>query len=98
MKRQSCLVALLLCLNFAGELASAQNQASPASKAVTTVLWPTAGWPKGIPEAVAVDNKVLTALDADLATGKYALVDSFTLYRCGKVVFERNYSHDYEKI
>ena len=98
MKRQSCLVALLLCLNFAGELASAQNQASPASKAVTTVLWPTAGWPKGIPEAVAVDNKVLTALDADLAAGKYALVDSFALYRCGKVVFEGNYSHDYEKI
>jgi CubicO group peptidase (beta-lactamase class C family) len=38
------------------------------------------------------------ALDSDLAAGKYSLVDSVGVYRCGKVVFERKYDHDYGQI
>jgi CubicO group peptidase (beta-lactamase class C family) len=37
-------------------------------------------------------------MDAALASGKYQLVDSFAVFRCGTEVFERNYSHDYATI
>jgi Beta-lactamase len=60
--------------------------------------WPTHGWPKGTPAAVGLDEKVLSAFDADLAGGKYYLVDSLTVIRCGTEVFEKTYSHDYATI
>ena len=37
-------------------------------------------------------------LDADLASGKYGLVDSMLVIRCGKQAFERSYARDYDKI
>ena len=60
--------------------------------------WPTHGWPKATPAAVGLDEKVLSAFDADLAGGKYYLVDSLTVIRCGTEVFEKTYSHDYATI
>jgi CubicO group peptidase (beta-lactamase class C family) len=66
--------------------------------AQSTTQWPTHGWPKGTPSTAGLNEKVLTALDADLAKGKYFLVDSFTVIRCGTVVFDRTYSHDYATI
>jgi CubicO group peptidase (beta-lactamase class C family) len=60
--------------------------------------WPTQGWPKGAPADVGLDAKKLAEFDADLTAGKYALVDSFQVFRCGKEVFERKYAHDYSKI
>jgi len=56
------------------------------------------GWARDSPGKVGLDEEILTALDTDLAGGKYALIDSFGVYRCGKMVFERTYSHDYGKI
>src|SRR5580658_5627108 len=60
--------------------------------------WPTQGWKKGTPASVGLDEKTLADLDADFASGKYALVDSFQVFRCGEEVFERTYSHDYASI
>lgn len=60
--------------------------------------WPTRGWTKDKPGNVGLDEKVLAAFDADLASGKYPLVDSFEVFRCGKVVYERKYPHDYAQI
>jgi CubicO group peptidase (beta-lactamase class C family) len=60
--------------------------------------WPTHGWARGTPSSVGLDEKVLAVLDADLGNGKYSLVDSFTVIRCGAEVFERTYSHDYATI
>ena len=57
--------------------------------------WPTGGWPKGAPAAVGLDAGALAALDADFASGKYALVDSFQVFRCGAEVYDRRYAHDY---
>ena len=68
------------------------------ARAQSPVKWPTHGWAKGAPDSVGLDEKVLAAFDADLAKGKYALVDSFAVIRCGTDVFERNYSHDYGTI
>ena len=67
-------------------------------KAGPAVMWPTQGWPKGAPADVGLNANKLAEFDADLAAGKYALVDSFQVFRCGKEVFERKYSHDYSKI
>src|SRR5713226_3765710 len=60
--------------------------------------WPTHGWAKDNPARVGLDKKVLTAFDADLASGKYSMVDSFEVFRCGKTVYERKYPHDYRQI
>ncbi|MGO9425517.1 MAG: serine hydrolase domain-containing protein [Steroidobacteraceae bacterium] len=61
-------------------------------------LWPTKGWPRGTPASTGLDEKTLAALDADFAAGKYALVDSFQVFRCGEEVFERSYPHDYASV
>jgi CubicO group peptidase (beta-lactamase class C family) len=47
------------------------------------------------PASVGIDAEPLTALDADIASGKFPLVDSLLVMRCGEVVFERRYPHDY---
>ncbi|HLN48004.1 MAG TPA: serine hydrolase [Steroidobacteraceae bacterium] len=67
-------------------------------KAGPAVTWPTQGWPKAAPADVGLDENKLAEFDADLAAGKYALVDSFQVFRCGKEVFERKYAHNYSKI
>jgi len=68
---------------------------SPASG---TDDWPTKGWRKATPESMGIDEAMLSAFDADLASGKYPLVDSMTVIRCGEVVYQRKYSHDYGKV
>src|SRR5881392_2332782 len=55
--------------------------------------WPTHGWARGTPASVGLDEKVLSALDTDLGNGKYSMVDSLTVIRCGTDVFEKTYSH-----
>ncbi len=67
----------------------------PRATGCPTVTWPTKGWPKGTPASVGLDEKALASFDADLASGKYMLVDSFQVFRCGEEVFERKYAHDY---
>jgi CubicO group peptidase (beta-lactamase class C family) len=86
---------------------------SPVSIALMMLLWtvtilagrntaqemPAAKpWPTAAPAAVGTDAAALAALDADLASGKYGLVDSMLVIRCGKQVFEHAYTRDYDKI
>ena len=61
-------------------------------------MWPTHDWPTAAPAAVGLDAKVLAAFDADLAAGKYGLVDSMLVIRHGRVAYERSYPHDYDAI
>jgi CubicO group peptidase (beta-lactamase class C family) len=88
--RTMCLMLTTVCLLAAGLPAAHAFQASD--------VWPTRGWAKGKPRDVGVDEKTVAAFDHDLASGKYGLVDSFDLFRCGKLVFENKYQHDYGKI
>jgi hypothetical protein len=60
--------------------------------------WPTREWAKSDPQKVGLDEGALAALDADLKNGKYSLVDSFEVFRCGKKVFAAKYDHDYAQI
>lgn len=73
--------------------------ASPVSaEAKSRDIWPTHGWAKDTPASVGLDEKALAAFDADLGSGKYFLVDSFDVFRCGKQVYGKKYSHDYSRI
>jgi len=60
--------------------------------------FPTKSWPRAEPAAVGLDSSALGALDADIAAGKYGLVDTMLVIHCGKQAYERAYAHDYEKI
>jgi CubicO group peptidase (beta-lactamase class C family) len=62
------------------------------------VVWPTKGWAQATPTSVGIDEAALVSFDKDLASGKYMLVDSLEVFRCGKEVFARKYSHDYGRI
>jgi CubicO group peptidase (beta-lactamase class C family) len=55
-------------------------------------------WPKATPKEFAIDPQKLTAFDADLASGKYGLVDSMLILRCGTAVYDKSYPHDYGQI
>ena len=70
----------------------------PGAATSVTATWPTKGWPKGTPVSVGLDETALASFDADLARGKYMLVDSFQVFRCGTEVFARKYAHDYGQI
>lgn len=50
------------------------------------------------PEALGIDAAPLAALDADIASSKLPLVDSLLVMRCGAVVFDKRYAHDYAAI
>jgi CubicO group peptidase (beta-lactamase class C family) len=83
-----------LFLLAAASLLAVGQAASPTS----AVIWPTKNWPKGTPARVGLDEETLKNLDADIASGKYALTDSFRVFRCGMEVFAGQYHHDYSQI
>jgi CubicO group peptidase (beta-lactamase class C family) len=86
---QNALRGCLLLASFASILllwAQAQEKTS------------TKEWPLIQPSAAGFDAAALTALDADIAGGKYGLVDSMLIIRDGKQVLVRSYPHDYGKI
>jgi Beta-lactamase len=50
---------------------------------------------RATPESLGIDGGPLASLDADIASAKFPLVDSLLVMRCGEVVFDRRYPHDY---
>jgi CubicO group peptidase (beta-lactamase class C family) len=92
MKLRSGRKALLGSLLFA-LLASVLLLWAQAHEEASTKEWPVAR-----PDAVGLDSAGLSAVDADIAAGKYGLVDSLLIVRYGKEAFARSYSHDYGKI
>ena len=83
-----------LLLGAAFVLAGCKQRATTAEK----TEWPGREWEMSTPSAVGLDESTLKAVDADLKTGKYPLVDSFAVFRCGKEVFAQKYDHDYGQI
>src|ERR1700730_14453746 len=84
--------ALLLCLPLALVATMSLSQVRAQEKPSTRE------WPLTQPSAAGFDPAALTALDADIAAGKYGLVDSTFIIRDGKQVLARSYPHDYGKI
>jgi CubicO group peptidase (beta-lactamase class C family) len=97
MNKQTLFPVFIVCLLMASSaiLLASGRIARPAADE----LWPTKGWATASPGSVGLDEQVLLRLDKDMASGKYSqMMDSFAVFRCGKKVFERTYSHDYAKI
>lgn len=69
-----------------------------SSLATSQTKWPTERWPASTPRAEGLDAKKLDELDADIRSGKYGYVDSFLVIRHGKLVYDRSYKHDYDRI
>lgn len=57
-----------------------------------------AQWPTASPAAVGLDSTVLAALDADLAGGRYGLVDGFAVVRNGKLVWSSQWRRNYDSV
>ncbi len=55
-------------------------------------------WPKATPKEFGIDPEKLAVFDADIAGGKYGLVDSMLVLRCGTAVIDKTYAHDYPQI
>jgi CubicO group peptidase (beta-lactamase class C family) len=96
MNKQSVLAVAVGCILLAPLVALLAGEPLPAP--ATETLWPTKGWATATPSSVGLDEQVLEGLDKDLAAGKFSLVDSFAVFRCGKKVYDRTYPHDYGKI
>lgn len=90
------LLAIMSCFVLS-QVVLGQTRDSDASGSRATPS-PTRAWAKAQASQVGLDEKILSALDTDLGNGKYSLVDSLTIIRCGTDVFEKTYSHDYRKI
>jgi CubicO group peptidase (beta-lactamase class C family) len=59
---------------------------------------PAKDWPKVAPKEMGVNQGQLDDLSADIAAGKYGLVDSMMVARCGKMVYDKTFTHDYGQI
>jgi CubicO group peptidase (beta-lactamase class C family) len=59
---------------------------------------PTNGWLAATPVSMDLDPAPLDALDRDIASGKHGYVDAMLIIRRGKVVYDRSYRHDYDRI
>jgi len=55
-------------------------------------------WAVSTPEKLGLDANVLTALDADIVSGKYGNTDSMLVIRHGQIAYDRTYAHDYGKL
>jgi CubicO group peptidase (beta-lactamase class C family) len=59
---------------------------------------PTKAWPEATPESQGLDRGVLDVLDHEFASGKHGYVDSMLVIRKGRVVYEKSYRQDYDKL
>lgn len=89
---------LLLCAACAAFLAAGTAAAAPAGEPPASTGSSAAPASLASPESLGIDPAPLAALDADIAAGKYPLVDSLLLMRCGAIVFDRRYAHDYGQV
>ena len=72
--------------------------ASPGSMTDVRPAWPTRGWPSSTPEAEGLDPAALGTLDAEFASGSRGQITGMLVIRHGRVVFEKSYTHDFDKL
>jgi CubicO group peptidase (beta-lactamase class C family) len=65
---------------------------------VPLILLTPAGEKAARPEAEGMDGAVLAALHEEFASGRHGYVDGLLVLRHGRVVFERSYVHDYDRL
>jgi hypothetical protein len=60
--------------------------------------WPLKEWPVSTPQSQLMNPDSLQAFDDGIASGKYGNVDGMIITRHGKLIFQKTYKHDYDKI
>ncbi len=60
--------------------------------------WPLKEWPVATPVSQSMHPDSLLAFDAAIASGKYGNVDGMIITRNGRLLFQKTYQHDYDKI
>lgn len=61
-------------------------------------VWPTTEWTVSQPEAEGMIRDSLVAFDADITQGKYGYIDGMFITRNGKLVYQKTWKQDYDKI
>lgn len=60
--------------------------------------WPLKEWPVATPQSQSMNADSLKLLDELIVSGKYGYVDGMIVTRNGKLIYEKKYAHDYDKI
>jgi len=55
-------------------------------------------WPTSTPSKVGLNPTVLDSLDAEIRAGKYGNIDRMVVIRRGRVVTDKRYPRDYDRI
>ncbi len=60
--------------------------------------WPLKEWPVATPQSQSMNADSLKKFDELIASGKYGYIDAMIVTRNGKLIYQKTYAHDYEKI
>lgn len=60
--------------------------------------WPMKEWPVATPQSQSMNADSLKAFDEDIAAGKFGYVDGMVVTRNGKLLYQKTYQHDYNKV
>ena len=60
--------------------------------------WPLRDWPMATPGSMSMSADSLRAFDQEIANGKYGNVDKVIITRHGKLLYQKSFLHDYDKI
>ena len=61
-------------------------------------VYPGRTWPTGEPRSAGINVPVLDSIDGEIASGRYGYVDRMLVIRHGRVVYDKSYKHDYDRI
>ena len=60
--------------------------------------WPIKEWLSATPQSQSMSADSLKAFDEAIVSGKYGYIDGVVITRHGKLVYQKKYKHDYDKI
>jgi len=60
--------------------------------------WPSKEWPVSTPRSQGMDADSLQAFDKAVISGKYGFIDGIFITRNGKLIWQKKYINDYDKI
>jgi len=70
---------------------------SPAVVAAQAAF-PGQSWPAATPASVGINAAVLDSIAAEIGTGRYGQVDRMVVIRRGRLVYDRSWTWDYDRI
>ncbi|HEX6848897.1 MAG TPA: serine hydrolase [Chitinophagaceae bacterium] len=60
--------------------------------------WPVKEWPSASPQSQSMNADSLKAFEEAIDAGRYGYIDKMVIIRNGKLVYQKSYKHDYNKI